>query len=285
MKTSKAVEDFIEYKKVYCAAKTVEVYSEHLGYFVPYAPENLEELTKKTIYNYVISMREDGVRSVTINTYMRSVKVFCRWLYEEGYLEEYVCENIKLPRPDPKIKKPLSMTEVKVIDRVIDGRDKFIFHLLLDAGLRESEVCNLKKSDVDLEHNLIFIRNSKFNRNRVVPLCQKLRYMAMYYCRQDNGSEYLIVNKYGEQLTPNLVKMLFVKIKKKSGVSRVHAHLCRHTFATSYIVGGGNLEKLRIMLGHTDYDTTKVYLHLAAQFEIVRYPIYQLDPVFFERGY
>ena len=99
------------------------------------------------------------------------------------------------------------------------------------------------------------------------------------------NSEYLLCSKSGYQLTDNLIKQLYQKVKKRSGIKRLHAHLLRHTFATSYIVGGGNLEKLRIMLGHADYNVTKTYLHLAAQFEIVRYPIYQLDVVFFEKGY
>ena len=78
---------------------------------------------------------------------------------------------------------------------------------------------------------------------------------------------------------------MFQKLKNRSGIQRIHAHLCRHTFATSYMMGGGNLEKLRVMLGHADYNATKIYLQLAAEYDIVKYPIYQLDKVFFEKGY
>lgn len=62
-------------------------------------------------------------------------------------------------------------------------------------------------------------------------------------------------------------------------------HLCRHTFATSYIKGGGNIEMLRLLLGHSDYKTTKMYLHLAQQAELLHEDIYPLDPVFFKRFY
>ena len=215
---------------------------------------------------------------------MRSVKVFCRWIYEFEYVETDLFARIKLPRPDPAIKVPLSVEEVEIIDAVLDERDMIIFHLMLDAGMRVSEVCNLKRKDVDLQNRLIYINDSKYNKSRIVPMAEKLVKMLDSYA-VERHEIYLLCSRTGYQMTNNLIKQLFQRIKKTSGVKRLHAHLLRHTFATSYIVGGGNLEKLRIMLGHADYNVTKTYLHLAAQFEIVRYPIYQLDPVFFERGY
>ena len=278
-----AVNEFIQDKKVYCAAKTIETYSEHMQRFLQHAPEELEKMTRETIRTYILNMRDEGIRSVTINTYMRTVKVFARWLYEEGYLETNVSKGVKLPRPDPKIKKPLSADEVTLIIRELySPRDRIIFRLMLDAGLRESEVCNLKYSDLDLENNLIMIRSSKFNRNRIIPMCPRLKLWLNYY---KSGSEYIILDKSGNPMTTEAIKKLFYKLKKRTGIDRVHAHLCRHTFATSYMMGGGNLEKLRVMLGHADYNATKIYLQLAAEYEICKYPIYQLDPVFFEKGY
>lgn len=283
MQLQDAVDKFILDKTVYCAPKTIENYSDHLARFLSHAPEELEDLSTDVIRKYVIQMRDEGIRNVTIQTYMRSIKVFCRWLYEEGYLENNVSKGVKLPRPDPKIKQPLSADEVKIILRELySPRDRVIFRLMLDAGLRESEVCNLKYSDIDLENNLIRIRNSKFNRNRIVPLCPRLKLWVNYY---KSGGEYIVLDKSGNKLSTEAVKQIFSKLKKRTGITRVHAHLCRHTFATSYIMGGGNLEKLRVMLGHSDYNVTKTYLQLAAEYEIVKYPIYQLDPVFFEKGY
>lgn len=277
------VETFLQDKEVYCAAKTVENYREHLDRFLKFAPEVLEDLKPDTIRKYIIQLRDMDVRNVTINTYLRTVKVFARWLFDEGYLETNVSKGVKLPRPDPKIKKPLSALEVKKIILALNSpRDRIIFRLMLDAGLRESEVCNLKYSDLDLENNLIMIRNSKFNRNRIVPMCPRLKLWLNYY---KSGSEYIILDKSGNPIKPEAIKQLFGKLKKRTGIERIHAHLCRHTFATSYMMGGGNLEKLRVMLGHADYNATKIYLQLAAEYEIVKYPIYQLDPVFFEKGY
>ena len=283
MKLELLVTEFLQDKRVYCAPKTIDSYGEHLRRFMQHCPEDLEKLSADTIRKYIIYMRDEGIRNVTIQSYMRSVKVFCRWLYDEGYLESNIAQGIRLPRADPKIKQPLTESEALTIDSyLINTRDRIIFHLMLDAGLRESEVCNLRKDDIDFDNNFIRIRNSKFNRNRVVPLCSRLKNWTKYY---DSGSVYLLTNISGEKMSPELVKQLFSRIKKRTGITRVHAHLCRHTFATSYMMGGGNLEKLRLMMGHADYNVTKEYLHLAAEFEIVKYPIYQLDSMFFEKGY
>lgn len=283
MKLKEAAAEFLEDRSSYCALKTLENYRFHLERFLDFAPEELLALDASIVRSYVIRMRVEGIRSVTINSYMRSVKVFCRWLYEEGYLEYNASRNVKLPRPDPKIKQPLSAEEVNLILRELySPRDRLIFRLMLDAGLRESEVCNLKQTDIDLENNLLLIRNSKFNRNRIVPLCPRLKLWLQYY---KSGGEYIVLDRHGNKLNPEAIKQIFYKLKKHTGITRVHAHLCRHTFATSYIMGGGNLEKLRVMLGHSDYNVTKTYLQLAAEYEIVKYPIYQLEPVFFETGY
>lgn len=285
MKLEVIAAEFLQDKKVYCAPKTIESYSDHVNRFLQSdeVPEDLENLTKSILRKYVLQMREEGIRSVTIQTYMRSVKVFCKWLYNEGYLDEDISKGLKLPKEDPKMKIPLTEDEVKRIDEALPlTRDRIIFHLMIDAGLRVSEVCNLKRDDIDFENNYIRIRNSKNNRNRVVPLCARLKNWTRYHY---SGTEYLLAAKNGEKLSDNAVKQVFHGLKKKAAVPRLHCHLCRHTFATSYIMGGGNMEMLRMMMGHTDYNTTKIYLQMAAEYSIVKYPIYKLDPVFFERGY
>lgn len=283
MKTNVAVAAFLLEKKVYCSDKTILNYTEHLNRFLEHIPKNIEELTSNDIRKYIIYLKDSGVRNVSIHTYMRTVKVFCTWLAEVQYTESNLFQKIKLPKPDPALQVPLSMEEVEEIDKILCKRDKIIFHLMLDAGLRLSEVCNLKKQDIDLNHYLIKVNNSKCNKSRIVPLAPRLAELIRYY--REKNETFLLGNRYGEQLTEGAVKQLFQRIKRDSGVKRIHAHLLRHTFATSYMMGGGNLEKLRIMLGHSNYNITQNYLHLAAQFDVVQYPIYQLDAVFFKKGY
>lgn len=285
MKLEQAAAEFLQDKKVYCAPKTIQSYSEHINRFLMSddVPEKLEDLSKSVIRNYVLQMREDGLRNVTIQSYMRSVKVFSKWLYNEGYLDDDVAKGVKLPKPDPELQIPLTEDEARRVDEVLtETRDRIIFHLMIDAGLRVSEVCNLKREDIDFNHNYIRIKNSKNNRSRVVPLGTRLKNWTRYHY---SGTEWLVTSKSGEQLTTGAVKSQYHTLKKKTGIERLHCHLLRHTFGTSYIMGDGNLELLRVMMGHTDYSTTKMYIQMATEYKIIKYPIYKLDPIFFERGY
>lgn len=86
-------------------------------------------------------------------------------------------------------------------------------------------------------------------------------------------------------MTSNAIKQLFQDLKVTSGINRVHAHLLRHTFATSYLMGGGNLEFLRVFMGHSDYNVTKTYSQMAAQYKMLGADVYKLDSIFFSRGY
>ena len=86
-----------------------------------------------------------------------------------------------------------------------------------------------------------------------------------------------------EPITDNVIKQMFQKLKKRADIPRLHPHLCRHTFATSYILQGGDLESLRIYMGHEDIATTQKYLHLANSCMYLNNDIYKIDKIFFKR--
>lgn len=117
-------------------------------------------------------------------------------------------------------------------------------------------------------------------------LKQKLQDYIYYYRLGSAPDDNVFVQiKSKKLINENVIKQYFARLKKRTGINRLHPHLLRHTFATSYILGGGNLEMLRILLGHSDYDVTKNYLHLANQYQILHANIYKLDPVFFQQHY
>ncbi|WP_417151330.1 tyrosine-type recombinase/integrase [Ruminococcus sp.] len=82
-------------------------------------------------------------------------------------------------------------------------------------------------------------------------------------------SDSLFLTIEREPITSNAIKMLFQRLKISSGISRLYPHLLRHTFATNYIIQGGNLEVLRVLLGHSSISITQIYIHLATQMQLV----------------
>lgn len=158
---------------------------------------------------------------------------------------------------------------------------------MLDCGLRSQEVRHLKPGDIDRDRNIIHILNSKGCKSRITPVPDFLvREIDGYTKFYGHTSGYLFASlRSGKPLTANALKQIFTKLKRESGIERLHAHLLRHTFATSYLIGGGNLEFLRVFMGHGDYNVTRIYSQLAAESKMLGVDVYRLDPVFFRKGY
>lgn len=304
MTVAQAFENFLSDRSVYCSLETIKCYSGHLKNFWRYLEsvyrKPIQELDfvelpeSENIYSgFILHMRKKGsVKNVTIRSYCRAVKAFLKFCYEKDYCRDYL-KGVKLPRDDSAPKMPLYTSEVEAIDKTFNRktlkgkRNYAIVHLMLDCGLRSQEVRHLKIKDLDRQHNLIHIADSKGNKSRIV-LCPDFVFDAidsyLVTCRRSSGAVFLSLRDKCE-LKKNTLNLMFADLKKESGVERLHPHLLRHTFATSYLVGGGNLEFLRVFMGHYDYTVTKSYSSLAAQCKMLGADIYKLDKIFFERGY
>lgn len=283
---------FINEKKSYCEEKTITYYEENLTKFIDYVAD--QELTRDIYINYIYELRKKNIKNTSIRTYCRAVKAFSNWLLENEYIDKDITFRVKLPREDKDIVVPLSEEEVIRIDDVImmpvftDNllylRNALIIHLMLDAGLRKSEVINLNVNDIDVNKNVIYINNSKYNKSRVIPLSTVIKNLYNAYLIDREYSDIgllnntpLLIKADDKRITSDTIKSLFRRLKKQSGIDRIHPHLLRHTFATSYLMQGGNLEQLRIILGHSDYNVTRHYLHLAASNKLLDYDYYKLD--------
>lgn len=293
---------FMEDRAVYCSGKTLRSYACHLQVFYHFLevrykhPMTLLEFgslpSGDNIYSGFILFQRGKVKNSTIRSYCRTIKVFLRWCYEEDYCVDYL-KKVKLPRDDAIPKMPLYTDEVAAIDTVFDlrtmkgVRNYCIFHLMLDCGLRREEVTALKVEHLDFKRNLLSVEISKGMKSRIVLVPDFLLDTVNVYLRQNGHSSGFLFRslRSSAPITDNTVKQMFQNLKAESGVQRVHAHLLRHTFATSYLIGGGNLEFLRVFLGHTDYNVTKVYSQLAAKCKMLGVDVYRLDPIFFTRGY
>ena len=301
----KLFDEFIEEKRSYCSPKTVLFYQENgarfLSYVLRYSSgcgssgswedlHNVENtlFSKRLFISYLSDMHEKGIRNVTIRTYFRAAKAFCGWLYDNEVIDRNYTQRVKQPKSDSQIQVPLTSEEVRKIDSLFNindslgYRDYCLFHLMLDCGLRLAEVCDLELNEVDFRNGFLnFI--GKGSKRRVVP-CPSflLEWLRIYrdHIRKGKCGRFF-VNRNGWEVSTNSVQTTIQRLKKPSGVDRLHSHLLRHTFATSYILGGGNMEFLRLLLGHSDYTITQNYLHCAGTMTFLNMDIYKLDEVFF----
>lgn len=286
---------FLTYTGTYAAAPTLEYYRINFGIFETYLQKEFNTLdidmldfTKAHYQGYIGFLRGRGTKNTSVRTYARAIKAFLRYLYIEGYLPENVTANVKFPKADNKQVLPLTKNRVAVIIAGIQKswqakRNLVIFSLMLDCGLRCGEVVALNRNDIDLEDDFIRILDSKNNKSRLVPLPVKVRQCILEYLdtRSDENEALILDCNCASRITENAIQQVYSKLKRYD--KDVHAHLLRHTFATSYIMGGGSLEFLRVLMGHGDYAVTKEYLHLATQMGVLNYDIYELDGVMFHK--
>jgi site-specific recombinase XerD len=282
MTLMQAMSKFLENRANFCADATVSYYKERLCTFLEWcSAQNLtlyEQINADVLQSYLLYLRSRHIKGTTIHNYFRAIYTMIHF-YEDEYDLQHV-KKIKLPKKDPALIMPLSEEEVSQLLQAVKTdsdprcciRDQIILHLMVDCGLRSSEVRNLRKTDIT--SGSILIQLSKNEKSRVLPLPETIKTLISQ--QPAHAGPYLLVDKHGDQLSKNAIKQLFQDLKETSGVPRVHAHLLRHTFATSYMYYYGNLEFLRLYLGHASYDVTQQYVNISSQCLLTDFKVYRI---------
>lgn len=237
--------------------------------------EDVEDLNNSTFEEYKIFLLEHkkNTKKTSLQSYSRAIKTFLNWLSNKGVLNGEIGKLTLIKAEIPNI-VPLSDAEVRILLNCFDNsylgiRNHLIVLLMVDSGLRRGEVVSLKTKNINLTNRTMLIIG-KGNKERIVPFGEETkRYIRMYSNMRDGYNDYFFQKNDGEPITNNTIKMFFQDLKNDSTIHRLYPHLLRHTFATNYILYGGDVEELRILLGHTSITMTQKYVHLAAQQRIL----------------
>lgn len=268
-------------------SKTVAWYSEMLFDFVKFLRSAgrraiLAELDAAAVREFIITEQARQLSPYTVQGKVRALKAFSSWLRAEGYVMESPLANVKLPRVPQKIVEILTAEE---IDRLlsaqnpltaIGARNIALLIALLDAGPRVSEVCNVRLEDAHIDEGYLKVIG-KGNRERIVPIgasAQKVLWRYIFHFRPESVGEEndcLFLTLEGRRLTANAVKLILERWGKRAGVPRLHAHLCRHTFATNYLLHEcGDVFRLKQILGHKTLEMVNRYVHYASAVALIQ---------------
>ncbi|MER2598465.1 MAG: tyrosine-type recombinase/integrase [Caldilineales bacterium] len=218
--------------------------------------------------------KEGGLSSHTIHGYVRTLKAFGSWLCEEGYTAKHPFDRLKPPKLPETMIEILSDDEIGRIvqsinpDSFLGARLYAIVLVLLDTGIRASELCTLTMDNTFLTEGFLKVRG-KGNKERMVPfgaLTKKalLKYLHSYRPEAQSDDERgVFLSIEGTPLSYNGLALLIRRLGSNSDVPRLHPHLFRHTFAVRYLMNGGDIMTLRLILGHTTLEVTQMYMHLA----------------------
>ena len=273
MKLTDAVADFLTDSAAKGnSAYTLTYYECILKRFANFTGDiEVSTITVSLCKQYYFHLSDDGLTSGSVQTYIRGLRAFLHWLYESEITNTNICRKFKLPKAYRKEINILTDEEISKLYLSFDSdfcgiRNLCMCSLMLDSGLRLLEVLSLEKSLLHLEDGYCIV-NGKCQKQRTVPIGKTsaglLRTYLEFISAENICSPYVFTSIDGEPLTRNTVKNVFRKLKKSSGISRLHPHLLRHTFATRYLENGGNIYALQSILGHTSLEMVKRYLHLS----------------------
>lgn len=261
---------------------TIDYYNITLGFFLDYvgSDESLDVLDIRMYKDYVVFLQSSGrLKSTSINTYVRAVKAFYNWLIDEEQIGD-CSRKLKLIKQKREEILPLSDEEIQQLLNCFDTsdllelRNKCLALLMVDSGLRRAETVRLRCCDVDFQHNSLLV-TGKGDKERLVPNGAMTGAALREYAdrvaeRREKKTDFFFLDRFGAPLDTNAVDLVFSKLKEVTGIQRLRCHLLRHTFAANYLLDGGDLETLRLILGHSSIAITQLYLHIATSQKMLR---------------
>lgn len=290
MLLSEALAEYLEEKRLAdLSGKTIHDYSDFVGIFIKYCGDiEVEAVTDVMVKGYISDLLRRDISKSTRNTYIRNMKIFLAW-YAVSHPVNYDCTRIRVPKSPKKIVRIYGDSEINQIFNAVSAesdwivaRNKCIFALMLDSGLRQAEVCTILRELVSFEKKYIVIKG-KGDKERVVPLGDLSMVLIQEYLELCPFKiRYLFVNRRGDKLSQNAVKLLVRKASEKLPFE-LSSHKLRHNFATNYCVdhyqkyGSMDAYKLMCLMGHEDLETTKRYLHHAKEIIAAQEHLSHLD--------
>jgi integrase/recombinase XerD len=260
------------------AANTVAAYGRDLEDFLRWlAVRRLRpaELRTMDLDEYTAALGRKGLRSSSIARKLSAVRQLVRYLDRQEVLLRDPLAGLSGPRrrrslpPSLSVEQVLAILEQPDASTALGSRDAALLELLYATGLRVSELCGLKLSQLYLDAG--FVRClGKGSKERVVPFGAKARAALIRYLTQarpkltrHRATEQLFVNRSATRLSRQAVWKLLRRYAAAAGIApRIHPHLLRHSFATHLLAGGADLKVVQSLLGHSDIGTTEIYTHV-----------------------
>lgn len=256
---------------------TVNAYKRDLNDFNLYLKKESEtEVNEFVIKNYLAYLYSLSLSKKTISRRISSLKSYYKFLLKKYNIKNNFINEIKCPKKDKLLPDMIYKDEVnKILEYSPNGkfcyRNKSILHLLYSSGVRVSELCNITLASINLVDRYLIV-TGKGNKTRICPFSKTCKQAIENYIHLERNNiakadnEYLLINKYGDNLTTRSIENIISKISfELFGNKKLHPHIFRHTYATQLLNNGADLRIVQELLGHSSLMTTQVYTHLAKE--------------------
>ncbi|HWK58307.1 MAG TPA: tyrosine-type recombinase/integrase [Parapedobacter sp.] len=268
---------FITYEKRF-SKHTVDAYSHELVAYTDYLKAleaDIADMTHRQARAYLAARLESGLSPVSVNRSLAALRTYYRFLMREGAVKQNPFALVKALRTPKKLPVTVDKEKLSILldtgetfpDTFEGLRDKLVLELLFGTGIRLAELLQIREEHIDFYSGNIRIFGKR-NKERLVPMNKSLQVLLRHYIGEkniqyfNNNSPYLIVTKKGKDAYPGLIYDIVTHYLSIISPQRKKSpHVLRHTFATTLLDNGADLNAIKELLGHAGLAATQVYTH------------------------
>jgi len=204
----------------------------------------------------------------TLARHVAAIRTFYRWLLREGVVERSIAEDLQRPKVGQHLPRVLSVPQAEelVEHEALSPRDRAVIELLYGAGLRVGELEALDRDDCDLHEGMVRVRRGKGGKERRVPMGpHAVEAVRAWLATRDDDQPALFLNARGGRLGQRSIRRVLDEAGRRAGLSGVHPHALRHSYATHLLDAGADLRGIQELLGHSSLSTTQRYTHVSVE--------------------
>jgi len=230
--------------------KTIDSYIHHTEKFLA---------SKKPVKEYLLSLIASNKSDETIRSAGFAIKFYLNAIKKDSLEIQTILDNLPHVKKEKKLPVILSKEEIEMLISVTKNiNHRLIIQIGYSAGLRVSEIINLKWQDIDFDRNLIHLKRAKGKKDRIVMLSLKVKEGLMNLTPKKEG--YVFLTNRDGKYTQRTIQKIIENAATKAGIRKsITPHTLRHSFATHLLENGTDIRYIRDLLGHSDISTTLIY--------------------------
>ena len=230
----------------------------------------VSDITEEVYQKYVVYLRQTLHNDVSINAYLRDFITTMHFLMNEGYVEPFRMQAIKVDRSgvetytDQELFTLLKKPNIKKCS-FTEYQCWVMTNFLFSTAVRQRSLMHIRVKDIDFDNCMVRVTVTKNRKNLLVPFNNTLANILkefLKYRQYKNPEDYLFCNAFGQQLVKSTCYQRLYEYNKSRGVETTGIHRYRHTFAKQWILSGGNVVTLSRLLGHSSLEITQNYINL-----------------------
>lgn len=279
-KTDKILVKYKQYLKLEksLSDNTVDAYLTDLDKLLAYLTLeniNIRDVRLENLEDFSAGLHDIGIHPRSQARILSGIRSFYRFLIMEDYLESDPTELLESPQTGFKLPEVMTVEEIDLLIGSIDRgtkegqRNRAILETLYSCGLRVSELCNLKLSELYFEEGFIKVEG-KGSKQRLVPISPRaIKEIRLYFTDRNlmkikpGFEDFVFISNFGKNISRIMVFHIIKELAERIGLKKkISPHTFRHSFATHLLEGGANLRAIQCMLGHESIGTTEIYTHI-----------------------